>query len=89
MFVPVLQWFILLVGRVNECKCLELLCRSLWSSYLCNSFRLRPRIMFLKEEYQRPVVELMRVLVPSVLVQFSVPSEEKVEVEGYEFDDDF
>lgn len=45
--------------------------------------------MFLKDEYQRPVVELMRVLVPSVLVQFSVPSEEKVEVEGYEFDDDF
>lgn len=45
--------------------------------------------MFLKDEYQRPVVELMRVPVPSVLAQFSVPSEEKVEVEGYEFDDDF
>ena len=45
--------------------------------------------MFLKEEYQRPVVELMRVPVLSVLAQFSVPSEEKVEVEGYEFDDDF
>lgn len=44
---------------------------------------------FFKDEYQPPVVELMQVPVPSVLVQFSVPTEENVEVEGYEFDDDF
>lgn len=35
------------------------------------------------------MIELLRVSVQSVLVEFSVPSEEKVEVEGYEFDDDF
>lgn len=42
-----------------------------------------------KEAYQPPIVELIRISVVSVLQSLSVPSEEKVEVEGYEFDDDF
>ena len=52
-------------------------------------FRLKNQMKYLKDEYQPPMIELLRVSVQSVLVEFSVPSEEKVEVEGYEFDDDF
>lgn len=39
MFVPVLQWFTLRGGGVNECKYLEVLWRLLWSSYLCKNFK--------------------------------------------------
>ena len=42
-----------------------------------------------KEVYQPPIVELIRVSVVSVLQSLSVPSEEKVEVEGYELDENF
>ena len=42
-----------------------------------------------KEVYQPPLVELIRVSVVSVLQNLSVPSEEKVEVEGYELDENF
>jgi len=42
-----------------------------------------------KEAYQPPMVELIRISVVSVLQSLSVPSEEKVEVEGYELDENF
>lgn len=42
-----------------------------------------------KEAYQPPIVELMHISVVSVLQSLSVPSEEKVEVEGYELDENF
>ena len=42
-----------------------------------------------KEAYQPPIVELMRISVVSVLQSLSVPREEKVEVEGYELDENF
>ena len=42
-----------------------------------------------KEVYQPPIVELIRVSLVSVLQSLSVPSEEKVEVEGYELDENF
>lgn len=44
---------------------------------------------YLKESYQPPVVELMHIAAQSILVQFSVPTEDIIDVEGYEPDDEF
>ena len=44
---------------------------------------------YLKESYQPPVLELMHIAAQSILVQFSVPTEETIEIEGYEPDDEF
>ena len=43
----------------------------------------------LKESYQPPVVELMRIPAQSILAEFSVPTEDIIEIEGYEPDDEF
>ena len=44
---------------------------------------------YLKESYQPPVVELMRIPAQSILAELSVPTEETIEIEGYEPDDEF
>ena len=44
---------------------------------------------YLKESYQLPVVELMRISAQSILAEFSVPTEDIIEIEGYEPDDEF
>ena len=44
---------------------------------------------YLKESYQPPVVELMRISAQSILAELSVPTEETIEIEGYEPDDEF
>jgi hypothetical protein len=44
---------------------------------------------YLKESYQPPVVELMHIPAQSLLEVFSVPTEETIEIEGYEPDDEF
>ena len=43
----------------------------------------------LKESYQPPVVELMRIPAQSILAELSVPTEDIIDVEGYEPDDEF
>ena len=44
---------------------------------------------YLKESYQPPVVELMRIPAQSLLEAYSVPTEETIETEGYVPDDEF
>ena len=44
---------------------------------------------YLKESYQLPVVELMRIPAQAILAEFSVPTEDIIEIEGYEPDDEF
>ena len=44
---------------------------------------------YLKESYQSPVIELMRIPAQSILAEFSVPTEDIIETEGYEPDDEF
>ena len=44
---------------------------------------------YLKESYQPPVVELMRIPAQSILAELSVPTEDIIETEGYEPDDEF
>lgn len=43
----------------------------------------------LKESYQPPVVELMRIPAQSILAELSVPTEETIVTEGYVPDDEF
>ena len=43
----------------------------------------------LKESYQTPVVELMRIPAQSILAELSVPTEETIVTEGYVPDDAF
>ena len=44
---------------------------------------------YLKESYQPAVVELMRIPAQSLLAEYSVPTEETIEIEGYEPDEEF
>ena len=43
----------------------------------------------LKESYQPPVIELMRIPAHSILAELSVPTEDVIETEGYVPDDEF
>ena len=44
---------------------------------------------YLKESYQSPVIELIRIPANSILAELSVPTEEIIDVEGDEPDDEF
>ena len=44
---------------------------------------------YLKESYQSPVIELIRIPANSILAELSVPTEETIVTEGYVPDDEF
>ena len=44
---------------------------------------------YLDESYQSPVIELIRIPANSILAELSVPTEDIIDVEGYEPDDEF
>ena len=44
---------------------------------------------YLKESYQSPVIELIRIPANSILAELRVPTEDIIETEGYEPDDEF
>ena len=44
---------------------------------------------YFKESYQPPIVELMHIPAQSILAEYSVPTEETIETEGYVPDETF